>query len=84
MHSNVSLPRFEDAIVLKTEVRGRQYLIHFEMPITTQVFPNCRKGTRCVHDYRWTKVKHLTMAERMTTLFYRRRRYACTCGKRYE
>ena len=81
MHSTISLPGFEDAIILKTEVREGQYLIHFEMPITTQVCPNCRKDTRCVHDYRWTKVKHLTMAERMTTLFYRKRCYACACGK---
>ncbi|MEK4228096.1 hypothetical protein [Solibacillus sp. FSL H8-0538] len=48
MHSNISLPGFEDAIILKTEVRGGQYLIHFEMPITTQVCPNCGEDTRRV------------------------------------
>jgi len=30
-----------------------------------------------------TKIKHLKFSERKTILFYRKRRYRCTCGKRF-
>ncbi|NGP46942.1 transposase, partial [Bacillaceae bacterium SIJ1] len=36
-----------------------------------------------VHDYRIQKVQHLKVFERTTEMFYRKRRYACACGKRF-
>ena len=48
--------------------------------MTAQV---CGTVTERVHDYRITKMKHIKIMERMTTLFYRKRRYACVCGKRF-
>jgi transposase len=46
--------------------------------------PKCGQKTKRVHDYRWQKVKHLKWFERMTYIWYKRRRYACTCGKRFS
>lgn len=83
MHSNIFLPGLEEAIILKTEVRENQYIIHFELPVTVQSCPSCQQETMKIHDYRWTKIKHLKFGERITTLFYRKRRYACACGKRF-
>jgi transposase len=75
MHSNIISPGLEEAIILKTEVRANQYLIHFKMPIKPHSCPCCKKETQRIHDYRITKIKHLKFGERMTTLFYRKRRY---------
>lgn len=83
MHSNIILPGLEEAIILQTEVREEQYIIHFEMPVVAQTCPSCQTQTTRIHDYRWTKLKHLKFGERMTTLFYRRRRYSCSCKKRF-
>ena len=83
MHSNIILPGLEEVIILKTEVRANQYIIHFEMPFKPHSCPCCKKETQRIHDYRMTKIKHLKFGERMTTLFYRKRRYVCSCGKRF-
>src|SRR5690606_24651283 len=41
-------------------------------------------STRRIHDYRVQKIKHLKWFERLTYIFYRKRRYVCTaCGKRF-
>ncbi|MEK5104923.1 transposase family protein [Cytobacillus sp. FSL M8-0252] len=53
------------------------------MPITLHDCPYCGGQTKKVHDYRITKLKHVKIAERMTILFYRKRRYVCGCGKRF-
>lgn len=83
MNSNIILPGLEETIITKTEVRGGQFIIHFEMPLKMHCCPRCGKETKRVHDYRITKIKHLKIMERMTTLFYRKRRYVCDCGKRF-
>jgi len=83
MHSTIVIPGFEEAIITKTEVRQDQYIIHLEMPVKPHVCPSCGETTTRIHDYRLTKIKHLKFAERMTTLFYRKRRYVCTCKKRF-
>jgi transposase len=83
MHSNIILPGLEETIIRKTEVINGQFVIHFEMPVKLHRCPSCGHYTERVHDYRITKVKPLKIMERMTTLFYRKRRYACVCGKRF-
>lgn len=83
MNSNIILPGLEETIITKTEIREGQYIIHFEMPLKVHHCPKCREETQRVHDYRITKMKHLKIMERATTLFYRKRRYVCACGKRF-
>ncbi|WP_256386338.1 transposase family protein, partial [Rummeliibacillus sp. TYF005] len=53
------------------------------MPIRPHKCPQCGTFTTHIHDYRMTKIKHLKFSERKTILFYRKRRYRCTCGKRF-
>ena len=83
MNSNIQLPGFEEVIILKSEVRGGTYILHVECPVTPHTCPACQEKTIRIHDYRWTKLKHLKVMERMTTIFYRKRRYRCHCGKRF-
>lgn len=83
MNSNIILPGFEEVIILKAQAIEDQYIIHFEMPIRPHKCPQCGTFTTHIHDYRMTKIKHLKFSERKTILFYRKRRYRCTCGKRF-
>ncbi|RPJ97166.1 ISL3 family transposase [Rummeliibacillus sp. TYF005] len=83
MNSNIILPGFEEVTILKAQEIEGQYIIHFEMPIKPHKCPECGKLTSHIHDYRLTKIKHLKFSERKTILFYRKRRYRCTCGKRF-
>ena len=70
-----SLPGFKDVIITHTETRNHQYIMHFEMQLKPHVCPASEQETQKVHDYRVTKMKHLKMMERITLLFYRKRRY---------
>jgi transposase len=46
--------------------------------------PSCSSYTNRVHAYRIQKIHHLKWFERLTHIFYRRRRYVCGCGKRFS
>ncbi|SIS97523.1 ISL3 family transposase [Salimicrobium salexigens] len=83
MHSTMMIPGFEGVEVRKTEERDGCLYLHVQMPKKTHVCPSCRARTRRVHDYRVQKVQHLKWFERLTHLFYRKRRYACACGKKF-
>jgi transposase len=70
-------------IVKKTEVVEDKYCFYVEMPVKEHVCSNCGELTTKVHDYRIQKIKHLKLFERHTVIFYRKRRFSCTCGKRF-
>ncbi|WJV17004.1 ISL3 family transposase [Rossellomorea marisflavi] len=84
MNSIIKLPGFEDVTITKMEEVEERLRIHFELPCTVHTCPRCSCPTVKVHDYRIQKIKHLKVFERHTVLFYRRRRYACACGKRFS
>jgi transposase len=83
MNSNILLPGFEEVIIKKTEVVEDKLCFHIEMPVKEHCCPKCSLNTTKVHDYRTQKVKHLKVFERHTLIFYRKRRYSCSCGKRF-
>ncbi|QHE61035.1 ISL3 family transposase [Rossellomorea vietnamensis] len=83
MNSNIILPGFEDALVTKMEEVEERLCIYVEMPVTAHKCPVCATFTYKIHDYRIQKIKHLKLFERHTLIFYKRRRYACPCGKKF-
>jgi transposase len=83
MNSNIYLPGFEEVIVKKSETIENKLCFHIEMPVRQQICPNCGELTQRIHDYRIQKIKHLKVFERQTLIFYRKRRYACECGKNF-
>ncbi|SES39212.1 Transposase [Salisediminibacterium halotolerans] len=83
MYHTTRFPGLKDVIVTKTECRGDEFHLHVEEERKAHCCPECGTWTRRVHDYRTQKLTHLKMWERRTVLFYRRRRYACPCGKRF-
>lgn len=79
----MNLPGLEDVTVTKTEEVGENFYVHLELPRKSHRCPACGEKTNRVHDYRTQKIKHLKVFERTTYIFYRKRRYACSCGKRF-
>lgn len=62
---------------------GDRIALYVQMPKCTHPCPVCKKETSKVHDNRIQKINHLKWFERLTILFYKRRRYVCHCGKRF-
>lgn len=73
----------EGVIVTNWTYHNRTIQIHVELPKRRHTCPACQRKTRRIHDYRIQKLDHLKQAERWTVVFYRKRRYACSCGKRF-
>ncbi|MDL2250960.1 ISL3 family transposase, partial [Lachnospiraceae bacterium OttesenSCG-928-J05] len=47
------------------------------------VCPCCGLSTSKIHDYRTQKIKHFPINHKEVILILRKRRYVCTCGKRF-
>lgn len=84
MHFTMNFPGLEEATVTKSEMVEGALHLHLQIERKPHRCPRCEERTSRVHDYRIQKIQHLKMWERPTVLFYRRRRYACTCGKRFS
>ena len=72
----------EDVIITKVENVSGQLHISIELPRRKHICPCCGAVTDRVHDYRMQVIKDVPMA-RDTFLHLRKRRYRCTCGKRF-
>ena len=72
----------EDVIVTNVENISDQLHIYIELPRRNHVCPCCGTVTNRVHDYRMQIVKDIPLA-RDTFLHLRKRRYRCSCGKRF-
>lgn len=84
MNCNIVIPGLKDVMIKKVEDTGETINIYVEMPKGVHRCPKCGRKTSKIHDYRIQKIKHLKWFERRTFIFYRRRRLACTCGKRFS
>ena len=76
------LLNLEDVIITKAENISDQLHIYIELPHTKHTCPACGAATDRVHDYRMQIIKDVPMA-RNTFLHLRKRRYRCSCGKRF-
>lgn len=59
------------------------YEISIECPRKTCSCPHCGRNTSKIHDYRYQRIKELSAFEKKVVLILRKRRYACSCGKRF-
>ena len=84
MNINMEIPGLKGVMIDKIEQFEERIILHVSMPTQEHICPSCGLKTAKVHDYRIQKVKHLKWFERLTTLFYKRRRYVCVCGKRFS
>ena len=72
----------EDVIITNVENVLDQLHIYIELPRKKHICPCCGAETDCVHDYRMQVIKDIPLA-RDTFLHLRKRRYRCSCGKRF-
>lgn len=74
----------EDVIIKNVYENEDGFNIELEMPRRTHVCPCCGKETDRIHDYRYQRVKDISIRGLNTYLHLRKRRYVCTaCGKRF-
>ena len=76
------LLNLEDVIITKVQNLADQLHIYIELPRTKHTCPVCGATTDRVHDYRMQIIKDVPLA-RNTFLHLRKRRYRCSCGKRF-
>lgn len=79
----MNIPGLKGVEVKKIEEVGDRIALHVSLPLKLHPCPACGTMTKKIHDYRIQKIKHLKWFERLSILFYKRRRYACPCGKRF-
>ena len=76
------LLNLEDVIITNVENIEDQLHIYLELPRTAHTCPACGATTDRIHDYRMQTIKDVPLA-RDTFLHLRKRRYRCSCGKRF-
>ena len=76
------LLNLEDVIITNVENIADQLHIYLELPRSEHICPACGAATDRIHDYRMQTVKDVPLA-RDTFLHLRKRRYRCSCGKRF-
>ena len=72
----------EDVIITNVENIADQLHICIELPRDKHICPVCGAVTDRIHDYRMQVIKDVPLA-RDTFLHLRKRRYRCSCGKRF-
>ena len=85
MHSHCinNLINIKDVIVKKVEQNNDFVKIYLETKPKDQLCPHCRQITRRIHDYRMQVIKDLPFQMKHCYLVLRKRRYVCSCGKRF-
>ena len=76
------LLNLEDIIITNVENICEELHISIALPRKKHICPACGSATDYVHDYRMQTIKDVPLA-RNTFLHLRKRRYRCTCGKRF-
>lgn len=85
MHSNCTkiLLGLEDVILKKVIQADNHIKFFIETAPKPQICPCCGSQTSRIHDYRTQVIKDLPMQMKHTYLILRKRRYVCSCGKRF-
>ena len=84
LNITITIPGLKEVEIRRIEQVEDRVAIHVEMPVRVQCCPRCSNKTKKIHDYRIQKIKHLKWFERLTYIFYKRRRYKCDkCGKEF-
>ena len=85
MHNHCinKLLNIEDVIVKKVIHADSFVKIHLETKASVQTCPACGSLTKKIHDYRLQTIKDLPFQTKHCYLVLRKRRYTCSCGKRF-
>lgn len=73
----------EDVIVKKVIHKDSSVAFHIETKATKHICPCCGLSTKRTHDYRYQRIKDLPFQLKHCYLVLKKRRYICSCGKRF-
>lgn len=85
MHSNITknLLNLEGVFIKKIIPADNFVKIFLETKPSEQLCPCCGNSTKRIHDYRLQTIKDLPFQLKHTLLVLKKRRYVCSCGKRF-
>lgn len=85
MHNHCinNLLNIEDVIVKKVSHADDFIKIYLETRPSEHICPCCGASTKKIHDYRYQTIKDLPFQLKHCYLVLRKRRYVCSCGKRF-
>lgn len=85
MHNNSisKLLNLKDIYVKNIRFNDTEVKLYLTSKARNTVCPHCNNTTSRVHDYRNQIIKDLPIMGKHTLLILRKRRYLCSCGKRF-
>lgn len=82
-NSTEKLIGLQDLIVTEIEQNEKEIHIYGKLKIKPNKCPACGKSTDKIHDYREQVIKDIPVYCKKTFLHLNKRRYRCSCGKRF-
>ena len=77
------LLNLEDVIITKIVHADKSVKFFLDTKPKPYICPNCGNSTTKIHDYRWQTIKDLPFQLKDCYLVLHKRRYACSCGKKF-
>lgn len=74
---------YQEVIIKNIEEANENLYIHMMMKRKECVCPVCKRKTNRVHDYRKQMVRELNAFGKKVWIILQKRRYVCSCGKRF-
>ena len=82
-HYSIDLLGFEGVKITKVIRSEKEIRVYIETEAALQICPLCGASVRRIHDYRDQVVKDLPIHLKPVNIILKKRRYRCTCGKRF-
>lgn len=80
----INLLGIQENLVKKIERNEKSINIYLESKPKLHICPSCHCYTKHIHDYRIQKIQHINIAQVVSYLFLKKRRYICHhCGKKF-
>ena len=73
----------EDIIITKTVHADKYVKFFLDTKPKSHICPVCGNSTTKIHDYRWQTIKDLPFQLKNCYLVLHKRRYVCSCGKKF-
>ena len=73
----------EDIIITKIVHTDKYVKFFLDTKPTLHICPVCGNSTSKIHDYRWQTIKDLPFQLKNCYLVLHKRRYVCSCGKKF-
>lgn len=77
------LLNLEDVIITKIVHADKSVKFFLDTKPKPHICPNCGNSTTKIHDYRWQTIKDLPFQLKDCYLVLHKRRYACSCRKKF-